>query len=406
MSVVVIGGGPAGMMAAGAAASAGEDVVLLEKNVRLGRKLSITGKGRCNVTNARDADGLLANTPGNPSFLRGAFNKFSSVQTMSFFESLGVKLVVERGRRVFPESGKAEDIVSAMERYLVRNAVEIKLNAAVTDIEFGKIKTIRLGERVYRAESLILAPGGLSYPATGSTGDGYRFAKKAGHGVTKLRPSLTPMRTSESWVSELQGLTLKNAGIVMRNSTGVVYKDFGELLFTHFGVSGPVILSASRFFSDGDKHGIDIDLKPALDEQTLDARVLRDFQLYKNRDFSNALDDLLPRALIPVIVRLSGVNASKKVNGITKVERKALIKLIKCLKLNVLGLSGFESAVITRGGVDVKEINPTTMESKFIKGLYFAGEILDVDALTGGYNLQIAFSTGFTSGCAAGGMLK
>ncbi|MDR2649932.1 MAG: NAD(P)/FAD-dependent oxidoreductase [Clostridiales bacterium] len=402
MRIVVIGGGPAGMMAAGAAAVEGGEVMLLEKNGGLGRKLSITGKGRCNVTNARDTGGLLDNTPGNPSFLRGAFAKFSSARTMSFFEDLGVKLTVERGQRVFPESGKAEDIVSAMERYLLKNRVGIRLNATVADINFDKIKTVKAGECIYKADCVILASGGLSYPVTGSTGDGYRFAQKAGHNVTTLWPSLTPMRTLEPWVSELQGLALKNAGIVMRNSTGVVYKDFGELLFTHFGVSGPVILSASRFYGNGDAYEIHIDLKPALDEHTLDSRILRDFQLYKNKDFINALDDLLPRALIPVIVRLSGVSPVKKVNGITKIERKTLVQLIKCLRLSISGLSGFEDAVITRGGVDVKGVNPSTMESKFVKGLYFAGEILDVDALTGGYNLQIAFSTGFTAGRAAG----
>ena len=401
--VLVIGGGPAGMMAAGAAAANGRKVVLLEKNSRLGRKLSITGKGRCNVTNACGIDEMLANTPGNPSFLRTAFSRFASAQTMSFFEGLGVKLVVERGRRVFPESGQADEIVSAMERYLLRKKVDVKLNATVRGIEYDAVKTVKTKDALYKAGSVVLATGGLSYPDTGSTGDGYHFANKAGHNVTRLLPSLTPMRAEDPWVADLQGLTLKNTGITLYNSKGPVYKDFGELLFTHFGVSGPVILSASRFFTERDKHSLYIDLKPALDEQTLDARILRDFQHYKNRDFINALDDLLPRALIPVIVRLSGVSPAKKVNSITKIERKRLIRLIKCLRLSVTGLMGFDSAVITRGGVNVKEINPSTMESKLVKGLYMAGEILDVDALTGGYNLQIAFSTGFTAGSLCGG---
>ena len=386
------------MMAAGAAASNGCRVVLLEKNGRLGRKLSITGKGRCNVTNACDIDEMLTNIPGNPNFLRAALTRFPSARTMSFFEDLGVRLVVERGRRVFPESGQAADIVSAMEQYLIQKKVDIKLNAPVTDIAFDAIKTIKAGNAVYKADSVILATGGLSYPATGSTGDGYRFAGSAGHSVTKLLPSLTPMRAVDPWIAGLQGLTLKNTGITLLNGKGPVYKGFGEMLFTHSGVSGPVVLSASRFFTDGGRHTLCVDLKPALDEQALDARILRDFQQYKNRNFINALDDLLPRALIPVIAGLSGVSFEKKVNNITRGERMGLVRLIKCLRLSVTGLSGFNNAVITRGGVNVKEINPSAMESKLVKGLYFAGEILDVDALTGGYNLQIAFSTGYTAG--------
>ena len=400
--VVVVGGGPAGMMAAGAAAACGRDVTLLEKNGVLGKKLSITGKGRCNVTNACDTGELLANTPGNPSFLRAAFSRFTSAQAMSFFERLGIGLIVERGRRVFPASGRAEDIVSAMERYITNEKVHIKLNAPVLDIAYGAVKTVRAKGFTINAEDVILATGGLSYPSTGSTGDGYRFAEKAGHTITKLSPSLTPLLSDEPWIPELQGLTLKNIGIELINSKGVVYRDFGELLFTHFGVSGPVVLSASRFFAEGDRHTLNIDLKPALDEQVLDARVVRDFGLYKNRDFTNALDDLLPRVLIPVIVGLSGVIPGKKVNVITKDERKALVRLIKRLSVSITGLMGFDSAVITRGGVNIKEVNPSTMESKLVKGLYFAGEMLDVDALTGGYNLQIAFSTGYTAGTRCG----
>jgi len=396
--VAVIGGGPAGMMAAGAAAAQGCDVVLLDKNARLGRKLSITGKGRCNVTNACDTDGLLSNTPGNPDFLRSAFSRFTSAHTMSFFEDLGVRLVVERGRRVFPESGQAADIVSALEKYISQKKVHIILNSTVSDVEYGKIKTIAANGVIYKADSVILATGGLSYPTTGSTGDGYRFSKKAGHTITPLIPSLTPMRTEDPWAAGLQGLTLKNTGIALLNDRGVIYRDFGELLFTHFGVSGPVILSASRFCADDGKYALHIDLKPALDDQTLDARLLRDFQQYKNKDFIHALDDLLPHAIIPVIVMLSGVNPNKKVNSVTKFERKALVKLIKCLPLSISGLLGFNYAVITRRGVSIKEINPSTMESRLVKGLYFAGEILDVDALTGGYNLQIAFSTGYMAG--------
>jgi len=396
--VVVVGGGPAGMMAAGAAASGGCEVTLLEKNNRLGRKLSITGKGRCNVTNACGADGLLANTIGNPQFLRAAFNRFTSAQTIAFFEDLGVKLVVERGHRVFPASEQAADIVSAMENYLVRSKVAVVLNNTVTDIEFGAGKTVKTRDGAYEADAVILTTGGLAYPATGSTGDGFRFAKKAGHHISPLHPSLTPMRADDPWVSDLQGLVLKNVGIRLQSGKGSVYTDFGELLFTHFGVSGPVILSASRFFTEGDTHTLCVDLKPALDEQALDARLLRDFQKYKNKNFLNALDDLLPRALIPVLVSLSGISPERKVNGVTKTERRDFVRLMKCLRLSVSGLLGFDNAVITRGGVNVKEVNPSTMESRLVKGLYFAGEILDVDALTGGYNLQIAFSTGFLAG--------
>ena len=403
--VVVIGGGPAGMMAAGEAAAAGCEVTLLEKNSRLGRKLSITGKGRCNITNACDNVDLLSNTPSNPNFLRAAFSRFTSAQTMAFFEELGVNLVIERGRRVFPESGKAADIVSAMEKHLISNKVKIKLNANVTDIDLGRDKVIKTTGSVYQADRVILAAGGLCYPATGSTGDGYRFAEKAGHTVTRLFPSLAPMSVSEPWVLDLQGLTLKNVKLVMHNDKGIAYEGFGELLFTHFGVSGPIILSASRFFTEGGKHTLCIDLKPALDEHVLDARVLSDFQKYKNKNFTNALDELLPRALIPVIISLSGIDPDKKINSITKAERKALIKLIKCLKLSVSGILGFENAVVTRGGVNVKEINPSTMESKIVKGLFFAGEILDVDAMTGGYNLQIALSTGYTAGRGCGGII-
>ena len=401
--VIVVGAGAAGLMAAGKAGENGHQVHLYEKNDRLGKKILITGKGRCNVTNYSDIDNFLNNIPGNPYFLYSAFYGLDSYGTIDFFNKLGLETKVERGNRVFPVSDKAADVVSALERYIRKNKVKLHLNSPVNGIEVkdGLAVGIKTAGGVVEADAVIVCTGGLSYPGTGSTGDGYKFAKDCGHKVTKLYPSLVPLRTKENWCIEVMGLSLKNIAISIKNSKGKeLYKDFGEMLFTHFGVSGPVILSASRHllgkFDEGLK--LYIDLKPALDEKTLDSRILRDFEKYINKDFSNALGDLLPQKLIPVVIRLSGIDNGKKVHDITKEERKRLVSVIKGLELNITGTTGYNEAVITSGGIDVDEINPSTMESKLIKNLYFAGEVLDCDAYTGGYNLQIAFSTGFTAG--------
>ncbi len=403
-TVIVIGGGAAGMVAAGKAAENGHNVHLYEKNDKLGKKIYITGKGRCNITNDSDVENFIENIPGNPYFLYSALYLFDSSKTIEFFNSLGVKTKVERGNRVFPVSDKAADVVHALEKYVRKNKVKIHLGCAVKDVltESGKAKGIvTCREETVYSDSVIIATGGLSYPGTGSTGDGYAFAKKCGHTVTPLYPSLVPLRAEEKWCDDLMGLSLKNIKITIKNNKGKqIYEDFGEMLFTHYGVSGPVILSASRHllgkFGNGAK--LYIDLKPALDEKTLDSRVLRDFDKYINKNFANSLDDLLPQKLIPVILSLSGIPGQKKVHDITKEERRKLVSVLKGLELNITGTSGYNEAVVTSGGVEVDEINPSTMESKFIKGLYFAGEVLDIDAYTGGFNLQIAFSTGYAAG--------
>jgi hypothetical protein len=401
-TVVVIGGGPAGMMAAGTAAQKGDKVILVEKKDRCGRKLFITGKGRCNVTNNTDPESLIANTPGNPYFLYSAYYSFTSQDTMAFFEDLGVRLKTERGNRVFPVSDKSGDIVRALERYIKDNGVEVRLNTRVDGIvvDNGKVIGVKIGGKTVNCESVIVATGGLSYPVTGSDGDGFRFAKNVGHSVTKLYPSLVPLKTKEKWVAEVMGLSLKNVRLTIKIDGKQAYSDFGEMLFTHYGISGPLVLTASRYVTDKTDKKIDayIDLKPALSEKELDTRLLKDFAKYANKDFKNALDDLLPLKLIPVIISLSGISPEKKVNGVTKEERQHLLKLLKALPLTVIGTSGYNEAVVTAGGVEVDEIDPSTMESKLVKGLYFAGEIMDVDAFTGGFNLQIAFATGHLAG--------
>lgn len=402
--VVVIGGGAAGMMAAGRAAELGHRVQLFEKNDRVGKKIRITGKGRCNVTNAGDVEDFLANIPGNPYFLYSALYGLDSGATRAFFESLGVPTKVERGSRVYPVSDKAADIAEALGRYLKQTGAALHLNVPVEGVLVaeGRVRGVRLKNGgTVEADAVVVATGGLSYPGTGSTGDGYRFAKATGHHVTKLYPSLVPLKAKEDYCAELMGLSLKNTAITIKNKQGkVLYEDFGEMLFTHFGVSGPMILSASRHLLTQlqEECVIFIDLKPALDEKALDARLLRDFKQYANKDFKNALDDLLPQKLIPVIVRLSGIPGEKKVNAVTKEERRTLLSLLKGMPVTVTGTTGFNEAVVTSGGVDVDEINPTTMESKLVQGLYFAGEVLDVDGYTGGFNLQIAFSTGYAAG--------
>ena len=405
--VIVVGGGPAGLMAAGTAAGQGKKVLLLEKNNSLGRKLLITGKGRCNLTNNTDQEGLLANIPGNPSFLYSAFYTFGSQELISFFEGLGVNLKTERGNRVFPASDKALDIVQALVRYVKKQKADIRLNEPVSEIKLlpEDIKEVVASSgRSYKCRKLILATGGLSYPGTGSTGDGYKFARNMGHKVTKLSPSLVPLKTQESWVHELQGLGLKNVGVKVSLGGKLLYQDFGEVMFTHYGISGPVTLSASRYLTDcfnkseAEPAIFSIDLKPALDHSALDKRLIRDLEKYKNKDFQNSLNDLLPQKMIPVIVELSGIPAEKKSNSVTKEERRNLGIILKELKFHITGPVGFNEAVITVGGVSVDEIKPGSMESKLVPGLYLAGELLDVDGYTGGFNLQIAFSTGYLAG--------
>ncbi len=403
-NVIVVGGGASGMIAAGRAAEKGHHVHLYEKNDRLGKKIYITGKGRCNITNDSDIDTHLSNIPSNPYFMYSAFYTLDSEATKQFFEKLGVSTKTERGNRVFPVSDKAGDVVRALQKYLKKNNVIVHTNTAVKNvlIENGIVKGVVLanGKEVF-ADKVIVCTGGLSYSGTGSTGDGYAMAKQAGHMVTKLYPSLVPLKTKQRWCQELMGLSLKNCAIVVKNAKGkVVYKDFGEMLFTHFGVSGPMILSASRHIVkdlENQNFTIEIDLKPALDEKALDNRILRDFQKYSNKDIRNALDDLLPQKMIPVMIMLCDIEQNKKVHDITKEERKKLLQNIKYLTVTVNGTTGFEEAVITCGGICVDEIEPATMESKIVKGLHFAGEVLDVDAYTGGFNLQIAFSTGYTA---------
>lgn len=404
--VFVIGGGASGMMAAIAAARNGHKVVLFEKNEKLGKKLYITGKGRCNITNACDKDTFFENVISNPKFLYRAFHKFNNFDVIDFFENLGLETKIERGNRVFPASDKSSDVIAALKRELERLNVDIRYNSEVSDVIYkdASFYGIRLKDSnaELTADALVIATGGLSYPLTGSTGDGYKFAKKAGHTVTELSPSLVPLYVSESYVSELMGLSLKNISITVKAGQKEIYNDFGELLFTHFGVSGPVILSASRFLipyiNTRDKLTLKIDLKPALTMQQLDARILRDFEEFKNKQFKNSLNHLLPNKLIDVIIRLSHIDPNKQVNSITREERLNLCELLKNLTFNIEKLGTFSQAVITKGGINVSEVNPSTMESKLVKSLYFTGEVLDLDALTGGFNLQIAWSTGYLAG--------
>ncbi len=401
-SVIIIGGGAAGMMAAIIAARNGNKVTLIEKNEKLGKKLFITGKGRCNFTNASDSDEILASIVTNKKFMYSSFNGFSNYDTMGFFDELGLKFKIERGNRVFPESDHSYDVINALEREMKRLKVTIKLNTKVTQVctEQGVFKSVRTNKGNIEADSLIIATGGCSYPSTGSTGDGYEFARSLGHTVTKLSPALVPFTSDTEWVKELQGLSLRNVSVEIFDGSKSLYSDFGEMLFTHFGVSGPTVLSASSFVAPViRKHPLKlvIDLKPALDSEKLDERILRDFDAEKNKSFKNSLSKLLPQKMIPVIVELSRINPDKQVNSITKEERHTLVKLIKNLTLNLTGLRGFNEAIITQGGVDVKQINPKTMESKLVKNVYFAGEVMDVDAVTGGFNLQVAWSSAYAA---------
>ena len=405
-NVIITGGGPAGMMAAITAARRGFKVTLVEKNEKLGKKLFITGKGRCNITNAGDSEALFNSIVTNRKFMFSSFNGFSNYDTLGFFDELGLHIKIERGNRVFPESDHSSDVIGALNRELKRLSVDVRLNTEVKDIivnggkATGVVVKCSGKESTIQADNVIVATGGNSYQSTGSTGDGYRFARKLGHSVTPIVPALVPFNVAEDWESDLQGLSLKNVSIVVLDGKQEIYSDFGEMLFTHFGVSGPLILSASSFAARRIKEHplkLVIDLKPALSQEQLDERILRDFDEEKNKAFKNSLDKLLPKKMIPVIVRLSDIDGNKKVNEITKQERQKLVSLIKGLELTITGLRGFNEAIITQGGINVREINPTTMESKLVKNLYFAGEVLDVDALTGGFNLQIAWSTGYAA---------
>lgn len=409
--IIVVGGGAAGMMAAIAAAGQGHKVILLEKNEKPGRKIYITGKGRCNVTNACETEKLFENVVSNPKFLYSAFYGFDNRQMMALLEEAGCPLKIERGERVFPVSDHSSDVIAALQRILKKKQVEIRLHSEVTDIltqdmEEGRAVcgVLMKDGKQEQADAVILATGGLSYPSTGATGDGYRMAERAGHRIRECSPALVPLETAEQWCRQLQGLSLKNVSLTMYDDKREVYRNFGEMLFTHFGVSGPLVLSASSFYGKCKRKEavtLQVDLKPALSEEMLDKRILRDFEEARNKQFKNALGGLLPAKLIPVMTALSGIEPEKKVNEITKEERRQLVYLLKHLTMRVTGTRDFREAIITQGGLHVKEVNPSTMESKLVKGLYFAGELLDLDALTGGFNLQIAWSTGYLAGTAA-----
>lgn len=406
--LVVVGGGAAGMMAAVSAAERGARVTLLEPNERLGKKLNITGKGRCNVTNNADVQTLLTNVPRNGKFLYSAFSRFDGRDAMAFFVSIGVPLKTERGNRVFPVSDRAFDVSAALERRLKALKVSLVRDRAVElEITSGAVTGVR-GERgTYPAGAVVLATGGVSYPATGSTGEGHRMAREAGHTVTDLQGSLVPLR-DYGLGRELQGLSLRNVGLAVFEDRKKIYTDFGEMLFTHFGVSGPLVLSASAHMRHFGKktYRLEIDLKPALDEQALDKRLLRDFEKYANHDFCNALDDLLPQKLIPVAVERSGIPPHQKVHDLTREQRRGLVQVLKHFSVEIAGPCPVTDAIVTSGGVKISEIDPKTMESKIVKGLYFSGEIMDVDAYTGGFNLQIAWATGRAAGQAAAEALR
>ena len=406
--IAVIGAGASGMIAAGFAARRGYQVTVIERNARPGRKLMITGKGRCNLTNDCDADEFIANVPSGSRFLYSAVSAFGPRDTMAFFEGLGVKLKVERGKRVFPVSDKASDIVDALAGF-VKSAGCMTVTGRVSGIvtENGRAAGVRFEDgRVIAADAVIICTGGLSYPLTGSTGDGYGLARSVCHTVTPLRPSLVPLETMEIWPTSLQGLALKNVTLTVTDKKrgSAVYEELGELLFTHFGVSGPLVLSASAHMREMQpgRYNCSIDLKPGLDRELLDTRLQRDLLLFSNHDFINSLNKLLPAKLIPVIVSLTGIAPHLKANQLTKDMRRVLINLLKNLSFDIKGFRPVEEAIVTSGGIKTSEVNPKTMGSKLIKGLYFSGEILDVDAYTGGFNLQIAFSTGYAAGNAAG----
>lgn len=402
--IIVIGGGAAGMIAAIQAAKNNADVLLLEKTNRVGKKLSITGKGRCNITNAADIPEIIKNIPGNGKFLNSVLRTFDSKDVINFFEGIGVKTKIERGNRVFPESDKASEVVDALINNMKELGVEIRTNTKVTDITASnnKIVGVEIGKNIEPADAVILAVGGSSYPATGSTGDGFEIARRLGHTVTKILPALVPLETEELFVKDLQGLSLKNVKVTLLADDKKVAEEFGEMLFTHFGVSGPIILTLSRkaafLLDEGKFVELSINLKPALTPEQIAARVLRDFEKYKRKSAKNALIDLLPSTLIPIILDLSYINEDKHIDSVTQVERKRLTDTLRDFRLTITKTRPIAEAIVTAGGVSVKEINPKTMESKIIKNLFFAGEVTDIDGFTGGFNLQAAFSMGYAAG--------
>lgn len=405
--VIVVGGGAAGMMAAIRSAERGHRVCLMERNEKLGKKLYITGKGRCNLTNACETEAFFRNVLRNPKFLYSAFYQFTNGQAVDFFEKNGCQTKTERGQRVFPVSDHASDVIAALKRKLEKEHVEIRLGCQVEEIlqKEGKAVGVRLRDKSIRyADHIIIATGGRSYPSTGSTGDGYRFAQELGHRIIEPVPVLVPFETAENWVKELQGLSLKNVAVTIKKGKKKLYEDFGEMLFTHFGVSGPLLLSASSVAGGSKEFPLElfIDLKPALTKEQLDRRILRDFEENTNKSFKNAVQKLFPSRLIPVMITLSQIHGEKKVHEITREERMHFAEQIKCLPVTLTGVRDFSEAIVTRGGVCVKDVNPSTMESKRVSGLSFAGEVLDVDALTGGFNLQIAWSTGYLAGESIG----
>ncbi len=404
MNIIVIGGGAAGLMAAGTAAEQGANVTLFETNEKVGRKLFITGKGRCNVCNDCDAQEVLRNVPVNPRFLYSALSGFSPADAMAFFEGLGCPLKTERGNRVFPESDQAGSVIDALRRFLKETGVKIEWERALEiTAQDGAVTGVRTQTRVVPADKVILATGGCSYPATGSTGDGYEMAARLGHTIIEPRGSLVPLVEKGHTCAAMQGLALKNVDVKLLDAKGkCVFEEFGELLFTHFGLSGPVILSASCHMQRGkDGYRVVIDLKPALDEKTLDARLLRDFAEFRNKDLSNALVKLLPHSMVVPAIQKAGLSPQQKVNELTKAERRALLETLKQFPIDIASCAPVEQAIVTSGGVKVSEVSPKTMESKLVKGLYFAGELLDVDAYTGGFNLQIAWATGRLAGSAS-----
>ena len=410
--VIVIGGGAAGMMAAYAASEKGHQVTLLEKNEKLGKKLYITGKGRCNITNAGDMETIMAHIVSNPKFLYSALYGFTNQDMISLLNKAGLETKVERGMRVFPVSDKSSDVIRTLADLLEKNHVKVFLNKKVETLLFREMEEGDSGKRTCigvqtedgrkrTADVVIVTTGGISYPSTGSTGDGYRFAEEAGHSVTALSPALVPFTAEEEWVRELQGLSLRNVGVQITSGKKKIYSDFGEMLFTHFGVSGPAILSGSSICVKHLRKGkltLHIDLKPALDREQLDARLLREFKDARNKQISNVIGSLYPSSLVPVMLKLSEIPAEKPIHDVTREDRNRLIRTTKDLQITLNGLRGYNEAIITQGGIKVKEVNPTTMESRLVDGLRFAGEVLDVDAFTGGYNLQIAWSTGWAAG--------
>ena len=398
--VIVIGAGPAGIMAA-IHASKKHNVTILDGNDIIGKKLFITGKGRCNVTNSKDISEFFDYIPGNPHFLYSALYSYTNEDTMNFFENVGIKLKVERGGRVFPMSDKSSDIIKGLSIGLKESNVQVKLNSKVTNIIYDANKIVGVeinnSTKLY-GDYFIIATGGASYPLTGSRGEGQKFAKKLGHTIIELKPSLVPIELNEPWLKDLMGLSLKNISLSILKNNKVLYKNQGEMLFTNYGISGPLVLSGSRYVKNEGSYEASIDLKPALNESELDKRIQKDFLKYQNKEFKNALDDLLPKKLIPLIINLSNIPLDKKVNVITKEERKKLLHILKDLRVKIKGLRPIEEAIVTAGGVNTLEIDPSTMKSKIISNLSFAGEVIDVDAFTGGYNVQIALSTGYIAG--------